>query len=57
MITKIGKITAAKADTMSAYQTYYILKKLDFATWKRRVMPEWINAKRGVLGLHGSQVA
>ena len=41
-------------DTMSAYQTYYILKKLDFATWKRRVMPEWINAKRGVLGLHES---
>ena len=54
MITKIGKITAAKADTMSAYQTYYILKKLDFATWKRRVMLEWINAKRGVLGLHES---
>ena len=44
-------------DTMSAYQTYYILKKLDFATWKRRVMPEWINAKRGVLGLHGSEIA
>ena len=41
-------------DTMSAYQTYYILKKLDFATWKRKAMLEWINAKRGVLGLHES---
>ena len=41
-------------DTMSAYQTYYILKKLDFAIWKRRAMPEWIDAKRGVLGLHES---
>jgi hypothetical protein len=44
-------------DTVSAYQTYYILKKLDFATWKRRDIPEWINAKRGLLGLHGSEIA
>ena len=43
--------------TMSAYQTYYILKKLDFATWKRRDIPEWIDAKRGLLGLHGSDIA
>ena len=42
-------------DTMSAYQTYYILKKLDFATWKRRVMPEWINEKGIALELHRPQ--
>jgi hypothetical protein len=28
-------------DAVSAYQTYYILKKSDFATWKRRDKPEW----------------
>ena len=28
-------------DAVSAYQTYYILEKSDFATWKRRDKPEW----------------
>jgi len=28
-------------DAVSAYQNYYILKKSDFATWKRRDKPEW----------------
>ena len=30
-------------DAVSAYQTYYILKKSDFATWKRRDKPEWFH--------------
>ena len=28
-------------DTVSAYQTYYILEKSGFATWKRRREPLW----------------
>ena len=28
-------------DTVSAYQTYYILEKSGFATWKRREEPLW----------------
>ena len=44
-------------DTVSAYQTYYILEKSDFATWKRRDKPEWMNEERGLLGLHGPQDA
>ena len=44
-------------DAVSAYQTYYILEKSDFATWKRRVKPEWMNEQRTVLGLHGPQAA
>ena len=28
-------------DAVSAYQTYYILEKSDFATWKHRDRPEW----------------
>ena len=40
-------------NTVSAYQTYYIVEKSDFATWKRRVQPEWIDGKkRALLGLH-----
>ena len=30
-------------DTVSAYQTYYIEEKSDFATWKNREKPEWFN--------------
>ena len=41
-------------DTVSAYQTYYILEKSDFATWKRRDRPEWFNEQRTVLGLYGT---
>ena len=33
-------------DAVSAYQTYYILKKSDFATWKRRDKPEWFNDQK-----------
>ena len=44
-------------DTVSAYQTYYILEKSDFATWKRRAKPEWMDEQRGLLGLHGPQDA
>jgi hypothetical protein len=40
-------------DTVRSYQNYYIVEKSDFATWKRRAMPEWFNAERGLLGLHG----
>ena len=32
-------------DAVSAYQTYYILEKSDFATWKRRDMPEWFHER------------
>ena len=32
-------------DTVSACQTYYILEKSGFATWKKRVMPEWFGAR------------
>ena len=45
------------ADTITAYRTYYIVEKLSFATWKRRTKPEWIDAKRRLLGLHGPAVA
>ena len=45
-------------DTVQSYQTYYILEKSDFATWKRRTVPEWWNGTKGtVLGLHGTQTA
>jgi hypothetical protein len=42
-----------KDDVVSSYQNYYIEEKSDFATWKRRAMPEWFNAERELLGLHG----
>ena len=32
-----------EADTVSAYQTYYIEEKSYFATWKNRETPEWFN--------------
>ena len=32
-------------DTVSAYQNYYILKKSNFATWKRRDKPEWFHER------------
>ena len=41
-------------DTVDAYQKYYIEEKSNFATWKCRVVPEWFNAKRELLGLHGT---
>jgi len=41
-------------DTVDAYQKYYIEEKSNFATWKSRAMPEWFNAKRESLGLHGA---
>ena len=49
-------------DTISAYHTYYIVEKSDFATWKRRAKPEWFNesklsTKRRLLGLHESATA
>ena len=44
-------------DTVIAYQNYYIIEKSDFATYKRRQMPEWFDATRRILGLHGSQAA
>jgi hypothetical protein len=28
-------------DTVSSYQNYYIVEKSDFATWKKRPVPEW----------------
>jgi hypothetical protein len=40
-------------DTVRSYQNYYIVEKSDFATWKFRAIPEWFNAERGLLGLHG----
>ena len=33
-------------NTVSAYQNYYILEKSDFATWKRRDMPEWFHERQ-----------
>ena len=46
-------------DTVLSYQTYYILEKSYFATWKLRQQPRWFNedTKRGLLGLHGKEVA
>ena len=44
-------------DTVSAYQTYYIIEKSDFATWPSSRRPEWFNEQRTVLGLHGPQAA
>ena len=41
-------------DTVLAYQKYYIEEKSGFATWKSRTVPEWFNAKRELLGLHGA---
>ena len=32
-------------DTVSAYQTYYIQEKSNFAKWKKRERPEWFNVK------------
>ena len=32
-------------DAVVAYQTYYIVEKVNFATWKRRDMPEWFNER------------
>ena len=40
-------------DAVLAYQTYYIVEKSGFAKWKRRDIPEWFNAERELLGLHG----
>ncbi len=44
-------------DTVSAYQTYYIVEKSDFATWKRRAKPGWFNEERKLSRLHGAQIA
>ena len=33
-------------DTVQSYQTYYILEKSDFATWKRRDKPEWFHERQ-----------
>ena len=45
-------------DTVQSYQTYYIVEKSDFATWKRREVPRWWNGTKGtLLGLHGTQTA
>ena len=41
-------------DTVLSYQTYYIVEKSGFAKWKRRDIPEWFNAERELLGLHGT---
>ena len=41
-------------DAVLAYQTYYIVEKSGFAKWKRRDIPEWFNAERELLGLHGA---
>ena len=41
-------------DTVSAYQTYYIVEKFDFATWKRRDKPEWFNDKNNKDGIRKS---
>ena len=54
--------TCKGGDTVSAYQTYYILEKSSFARWTKRPVPEWFNGgtsdgKRAVLGLHGKKVA
>ena len=32
-------------DAVFAYQNYYIVEKSDFATWKRREMPEWFHER------------
>ena len=45
-------------DTVSAYQTYYIVEKFNIATWKKRQKPEWFNGKkRTILGFHGNRNA
>ena len=44
-------------DTVLSYQTYYIVEKSGFAKWKRRDIPEWFNAERELLGLHGAAPA
>ena len=49
--------TCKGGDTVSAYQTYYILEKSRFAKWTKRPVPEWFNAEGTVLGLHGKKVA
>ena len=41
-------------DTVSAYQTYYIVEKFDFASWKRRDKPEWFNDKNNKDGIRKS---
>ena len=41
-------------DTVSAYQTYYIVEKSDFATWKNRETPEWFNDKNNKDGIRKS---
>ena len=41
-------------DTVSAYQTYYIEEKSDFATWKNRETPEWFNDKNNKDGIRKS---
>ena len=53
--------TCKGGDTVSAYQTYYILEKSRFARWTKRSVPEWFsggtsNGKRTVLGLHGKKI-
>jgi len=50
------------ADTVLAYQTYYIVEKSGFATWKKRSIPKWWKDSsdektRRLLGLHGQEVA
>ena len=44
-------------DTVTAYQTYYIIEKSDFAKWPDDRRPEWFNEQRTLLGLHGATAA
>ena len=49
-------------DTVSAYQTYYILEKAKIATWNnKRSAPKWwkdnSDGERTLLGLHGPKIA
>ena len=47
------------SDTVSAYQTYYILEKSRFAKWTKRPTPQFFIEKkddqRTLLGVHGSE--
>ena len=42
------------ADTITAYHSYYIVEKSDFATWKNRETPEWFNDKNNKDGIRKS---
>jgi hypothetical protein len=38
-------------DVVKSYQTYYIVEKSDFATWKTRTKPEWFNENENYQGV------